>query len=411
MTIPRAAVPPHLLWVNHFAVAPDMGGPTRHAEMGRELARRGWSVTVAASDYHLHRRAYMRRAPDDRRAVHERIDGVDFAWLWASPYTANDLRRVGNWLSFSRALLELPLPEPPRIVIGSTPHLLAALAAWRIARRHRAPFVLEVRDLWPETLAVAGRRKGAGYLGMWMLARHLYAVASRIIVLAEGTASYLARHGVPEHKLVFVPNGIDAARFIAPEVAGGDACRLVYAGAHGPANGLDAVLDAAELLRARTDIRFVLVGDGPAKAQLVASAQARGLHNIEFRDPIPKPEMPAFLASCDAGLMVLKDVPVFAFGVSPNKLFDYWGAGLPVVCNVAGEVASPVAACDGGIQAASASGRALADAVLAIADRSAAERRAMGRRGREWVVEERDRARLAGRLEDVLVSLRPEVAA
>ena len=397
---------PSLLWVNHFAVAPDMGGPTRHIEMSRELVRRGWNVTIAASDFHLHRRTYMRRTGASDRAVYrEPLDGAEFAWLWASPYASNDHRRIRNWLTFSRSLLSMPQPMAPSVVIGSSPHLFAALAAYRVARRHRAPFVLEVRDLWPESLQVAGRRAGPGYLGLWSLARFLYRVAERIIVLAEGSGAYLADHGVPREKLVFLPNGVDVVRFVTEEPPPRASLRLVYTGAHGPANGLDAVLDAAERLRHRREVEFVLVGDGPSKAALQRSADARALDNVTFLDPVPKTEIPALLASADAGLMVLRDTPVFAFGVSPNKLFDYWAAGLPVICNVPGEVAASLRIANGGIQAADASGAALAEAIERMLRQSPSERRQLGRNGRAWVIAHRDRAVLARTLDVLLRDL------
>jgi len=396
-----------ILWVNHFAVVPAMGGGTRHIELGRELVRRGWQVTLVASDFHVHQRTYQRRdSASDREVRHESVDGVDVAWLWASPYVHNDLKRVGNWLTFARSLLRLDLSDAkPRVVIGSSPHLFAATAAWVVAKRQRVPFVLEVRDLWPESLAVAGRRRGPGYAAFWLLARFLYRVADRIIVLAEGVESYLAERGIPKDKLVFVPNGVDTGTFDSTPPAPRESLKLVYAGAHGPANGLDAVVDAADELRDEKRVAFVLLGDGPAKAVLQLDAARRGLSNLEFVDSIPKSQMPAFLAGCDAGLMVLKDVPVFAFGVSPNKLFDYWAASLPVVCNVPGEVATLLERAHGGVQAADSSGQALAAAIRAMLAIKPAERAALGASGRAWVARERSRPVLADRIERMLTSL------
>jgi glycosyltransferase involved in cell wall biosynthesis len=393
-----------LLWVNHFAAAPDMGGGTRHIELSRELVCRGWQVTLAASDFHLHRRAYTRRRSSaERNPITERIDGVDVAWLWTSPYTGNDLRRLGNWISFARSLLALDVRHaPPDVVIGSSPQLFAAWAGWRVARRAGVPFVFEVRDLWPETLQVTGRRRGPRYWALWVLARLLYRVADHVIVLAPGVASYLAARGIPGSRITLVPNGVDTSQFKENGAAPREVLRLVYAGAHGPINGLDTVLEAARLLESEPRVSFVLLGDGPAKSELVARAQSAGLRNLTFADPIPKSDMPAFLASCDAGLMVLREAPLFDFGVSPNKLFDYWAASLPVVCNVGGEVASWVRSAGGGVQAADGSGPALADAVRRLLALAPAERRRLGSSGRRWVEREHDRAHLANRLDVVL---------
>ena len=384
-----------------------MGGGTRHFEMGRELARRGWSVTIAASDFHLHGRRYMRRATEtDRSPRVETLDGVRFTWLWAAPYEKNDSRRVWNWVSFGRSLTRwLNSAERPDVIIGSTPHLFAALAAWRAARRHQVPFVLEVRDLWPESLAVSGGRRGPTYWALHLLARFLYRVADLIVVLARGVGDFLARTGVAPHRIVLAPNGVDVSAYRESTPPPRASIRLAYAGAHGPANGLEAVLDAAALLRDDERVAFELVGDGPSKPTLVASARSRGLENVHFREPISKQAMPAFLGECDAGLMVLKDVPLFSFGVSPNKLFDYWGASLPVVCNVPGDVAELVRQSDGGVQARDASGVALADAINLLLTMTPAERAAMGARGRAWVARERDRPVLTARIDGALRGL------
>lgn len=400
---------PRLLWVNHFAVTRDMGGGTRHVELGRELVGRGWEVTLAASDFHLHHRRYTRRRDAAERApVRETVDGVRVEWLWAAPYERNDLRRVRNWLSFGASLLSDDLAgHEPDLVIGSTPHLFAAHAARRLARRRGVPFVLEVRDLWPESLAVGGRVHGPGYWLLWTLARSLYRSADHILVLARGVADYLRALGVPASRITVVPNGVDLAAYGSARPAPRERLRLVYAGAHGPANGLETVLEAAHLLRDDARVSFLLVGDGPAKPALAERARALGLERVELRDSVPKTSMPALLADCDAGLMVLKELPLFAFGVSPNKIFDYWGAALPVICNVPGEVGGWVRDAGGGVQAADGSAAALAEAIRRLSMLAPDERRRLGERGRAWVAREHDRPVLAARLDTALRALLP----
>lgn len=399
---------PSLLWINHFAVSPSDGGGTRHFELARELTTRNWRVTVAASDFHYHSRNYTRRpGPDSRAPVPEHLEGVDFLWLWSAPYTRNDWRRGWNWVSFGQSLSRWqPNGSSPQVVIGSSPHLFAARAGARMASRLGVPFVLEVRDLWPESLLAAGGRKGPAYHAFGAMARRLYDRADRIVVLARGSAEHIARYGVDERKIVYVPNGVDVTAFTKlPRATSDDSFTLVYAGAHGPANGLDAVLDAAERLRDDSRVRFLLVGDGPAKSALREDAVRRNLSNVEFREPVAKSEIPALFASASAGLMVLRDSPLFAYGVSPNKLFDYFGAALPVVCNVPGDVAGMVADANGGEQAKDSSGAALADAVRRLVARPPAEREKMGLAGRAWVAREHSRPVLAERLDGMLREL------
>jgi len=400
--------PLHLLWINHFAIAPTDGGGTRHFDLAQALRPHGWHVTIAASDFHLHSRGYTRRlTPHARSAIAERVDDVDFLWLWAAPYTTNDWRRARNWLSFSRSLARLSPDVAPRpdVIIGSSPHLFAALAALRMARRLRVPFVLEVRDLWPDSIVAAGGRRGPAFHALGTLAKYLYARADRVIILARGTGDHLASLGVSPTRMVYVPNGADPmpAPAIAPRPAA--PFTLIYAGAHGPANGLDTVLDAAALLRDHP-IHILLVGDGPSKPALAMRAAREALPNVELRDPVPKTAMPALLASADAGLMVLRDARLFSFGVSPNKLFDYLAAGLPVVCNVPGDVATMLREARAGEQTTDASPRALANAILRLAQRSPQDLRAMGDSARAWVGREHGRPVLAQRID---AALRPLV--
>jgi len=291
------------------------------------------------------------------------------------------------------------------VVIGSSPQPFAALGAWALAQRLGVPFVFEVRDLWPESLeAVAGRR-GPFYRLVGVVARFLYRKADAVIVLARGSAPVIEAAGVTRDRIWFIPNGISPDCF--PEITRPPRpnLTLMYAGAHGPANGLEAVLDAAERLRDDSKIRFLLVGDGPAKAGLLAEAARRGLTNVEFRDPLSKPELVALMAEVDAGLMILKETPLFAYGVSPNKLFDYFGASLPVVCNVPGEVAEMLRDAAAGVQTADGSGTALAAAVRQMAALPVDTRASMGRQGRAWVLRERDRDKLGATLDGLLERL------
>ncbi|MBT9253591.1 MAG: glycosyltransferase family 4 protein [Brockia lithotrophica] len=170
------------------------------------------------------------------------------------------------------------------------------------------------------------------------------------------------------------------------------------------ANDLDRVLDAAHLLQKGGNgkaIRFVLVGDGPEKERLMQRAREMGLHNVEFRDPVPKREVFRVLAEADAFLLLLKEAPVFRFGASPNKLYDYMAMGRPVIFAVNSPY-NPVQESHSGITVSDASPEALAQAVHALASLPREEREAMGRRGRAYVEEHHSFPRLAEQLEEIL---------
>ncbi len=238
-----------------------------------------------------------------------------------------------------------------------------------------------------------------------VLADHLYRRASAIVVLAEPNREHIAERGVDPAGIHYVPNGVDltAMSFDRQPRQADSPVVFVYAGAHGPANGLDVVVDACTLLERSgvTGIRVVLVGDGPAKAELRERARSAGATNVEFRDPVPKNMVPELLASADVGLMVLADVELFRTGVSPNKLFDYLALDLPVLTNVPGLVADIVNQSRAGLTADPGDPAALAGAMVQLAGELGTEPERY-RAGRAFVAEHHDRRVLADRLISVL---------
>jgi glycosyltransferase involved in cell wall biosynthesis len=403
---------PAVWWVNQFAKTPDLPGGTRHYEMSARLAARGWSVTLVASDLNLTTRRYMRRKDaSDRRPIEEQGAGFRIVWLPAGSYERNDWRRAISMLSFSWHAFRTLLRSTQRgdVVIGSSPHLLAALASWAGARIRRARFVLEVRDLWPESLVAVQGSETLLSRVLRPVATLLYRRSDSIVVLAKGSEDHLKRLGIPGSKIHWIPNGFapgadpalnrsalpDSLEWIADENV------FIYAGAHGPANGLEILIDVAEILtERRVPARILLLGDGPSKVELQSDVEQRGVDALVFHPPVVKSLVPSLLHHCVGGLMILKDAPLFAYGVSPNKLFDYLGAGLPVVANVPGDVAQILAECDGGVSVSPNDAAAIADAIERILGDP-------GRRlgAQQWVRENYSRDRLAERLERVIADI------
>ena len=386
-----------VLVLNHFAVPAEQAGGTRHTELFDRLDGE-WSYALVGADRSLLTGERSHRSAGTYRAVR------------TTPYRGNGISRIMNWLSYAASATLFGMRQRQvDVVYASSPHLLAGLAGWIVARIRRAAFVLEIRDLWPRILVDMGRMRSTSpfYRLLRSLERFLYRQADEVVVLAQGSANTI-RADCPEvARITFLPNGSDPAMFAVDEDR--DALRqrygmtglaFVYAGAHGPANGLGLVLDAAEQLqRDLPEVEFVLVGDGAEKPQLVADASRRGLDNVRFLDPIPKSEMPQLLAAGDVGLHVLADVPLFRYGVSPNKLFDYMAAGLPVVTNCPGEVEETVNSAHAGIAVAP---NEIDVAVRRFVAAPVEQRESWGRAGRDFIVEHRSREVIAGQLADVL---------
>jgi glycosyltransferase involved in cell wall biosynthesis len=380
--------------LNHFAVPEGAAGGTRHIEMFGALEDR-WDVRIIAADRNLLDRRKM-TSPDPR-----------FRFVPTTPYRDNGPARIANWMSYTVGAVALGLfGARPAVVYASSPHLLAGLAGWMIARLRRAGFILEVRDLWPQILIQMGRARNGSvtYRILERIERRLYRSADAIVVLAQGSEPRIRAMAGPGVKVVLVPNGADTDRFldVHPDL-GAEPMTFIYAGAHGPANGLHLLLDAAKELEAESWTgQIVLVGDGVDKHALKDRAEALGLRQVAFRDSIPKVDMAGVLGSSQVGLHVLADVPMFRHGVSPNKLFEYMAAGLPVITNTPGEVSGVVTEAAAGI---ACEPHDMAGAMRRMAALPLSERQAMGASGREWVGLHRSRRVLAETIDHLMVSV------
>jgi glycosyltransferase involved in cell wall biosynthesis len=410
------------IWIlNHYALPPDRAGGTRHYEFGRLLAGWGHDVTIFASSFSHFSLTEERLAPGERRLV-QVVDGVRFVWIRTTPYRGNDRRRVLNMASYAAGVLRAQRAFPrPDVVVGSCVHPLAVAAAWVIGAVRRVPFVFEVRDLWPQTLIDMGALPGRGAAARVLRAaeRFLYHRSRLVISLLPGAVEYITATGVPEEKIIYIPNGT-AGFPPAPPVpatsAAGDRIsqwrrdgRLVagYVGSHGAANGVDVLVRAAAVLRDRGigGIALVLVGDGPDKPRCEQLAAGLGLGDdtILFVPPVPKRAVPGVLAALDVTLFPLRDVPVFRYGLSSNKLFDYLASGRPVVC--ASTLAdNPVRASGGGI-CVRPEPEEVAGALAELAAAGPAGRRALGEQGRAWVRRHHDMTTLAERFLRALESV------
>ena len=394
------------LWlVNHYAILPQQAGGTRHYTLARELVERGHQVTIVASsfDHTTQQEMHLRDGASSRLEV---VDGVRFLWLRTPPYSGNSARRLWNTMVFARkvhGLRAADLGGPPDVVLGSSPHLFAAWAAERLARRHRVPFVLEVRDLWPQSLVDLGNFSEGHPFIRWLeyIERGLYRRANRIVTLLPGAGEHIVQKGGRPERIVWIPNGVGTDGLPPPKPpTPKDTIELMYAGTHGLANGLQVILEAADKLRT-APVRFRLIGDGPDKPRLMAEAEKRKLANVTFEPPVPKKQIPDLLREADAFLMVLRDSPVFRWGVSPNKLFDYMAAARPIIFSVNTSL-NPVESAGAGITVPAENADALAGAILRLLSMSPEERWEMGLNGRKYVEINHDLSRLSSKLESVL---------
>ena len=377
------------LWlINQFANTPDLPGHTRQFEVAAGLATEGWQVEVFASDFNLTQREY-RRLRFPRLWSAERPAGICWTWLWVSPYCRNNWKRQLNMLSFCLhlalrlgppAVLGRLIGRAPDVILASSPQLPAAFTCLWIARLTGIPFVLEVRDLWPQVLIDQGGKSLSSpmvRLLTWM-ERVLYRHASTVVVLAKGAEPFVRERGA--RKTAWLPNGPDLELF-SPRPLPPDrhVFAVLYAGAHGDANALENVITAARSLEQKqSPVRIRFVGDGPEKQALMRLAS--DLKSVSFESPVPKAQIPDLMAGADAILLSLRDVPLFRYGVSPNKLYDAYALGRPVITTVAGAINAEVEEHRVGVTAPPGDPNALAVAIQRLMNTPRCERQAMSER-------------------------------
>jgi glycosyltransferase involved in cell wall biosynthesis len=407
----------NILYLNHYAGSPALGMEYRPYYLAREWVRAGHQVQIVAADY-SHVRARQPQAGD------ETVDGINYRWLPTPPYQGNGVGRVWNiwrylaqvWAQ-SRSLVQGFKPD---VVIASSTYPMDIWVARRITRLSReqadknaspqapkrasgraagARLVFEVHDLWPlSPIELSGMSPRHPFIRLCQAAEHTaYRDADLVVSMLPKVQGHMAAHGLDLRKLQIVPNGIsldewtgtapplraDLATLIAVQRAAGRTV-VGYAGSMGLPNALDVLLDAAALLKTEP-IAIVMVGDGHERARLAQRLADEGLVNVSLLPPIPKAMIPSLLARFDIAYIGWQRVPIYRFGIAPNKLMDYMMAGCTVLHSVdAGN--DPVAESGCGLTVAPESAPAVADGLRRLAALPADERRAMGQRGRAFVL-------------------------
>ncbi|HTW22675.1 MAG TPA: glycosyltransferase family 4 protein [Candidatus Baltobacteraceae bacterium] len=401
----------NIWWFSQYASTPDQQF-TAQFDLAKRLVERGHRVTFFSAGFSHYRFQEIRlKTGEPWRA--EECGGVRFVWIRTPAYARNDWRRARNICAYAWRAFRLARSweETPDVVIGTTFHPLASLAACATAASKRRPFVFEVKDLWPLTAVEFGRlaprnpvAKALGHLERFLARR-----ASRIMTTLPGAAEYYERLGVRPESVTWIPNGLELDRYASLSAYSGrlsNPCTLLYAGGMVSANALDTILLAARIEMAnRPNVRFVFVGGGQDKPRLVAMAQELRLSNVEFRDAVPKSELHRVMEEADALLLSMRNLPaLYRYGMSFNKLCDYAAAGRPIL--FAGSPShNLVEEFRCGIVIPPEDPRALSSAIQQFLDMSDAERAEMGRNGIRCAKERFDMAMLAERLEQMLVSI------
>ena len=404
----------HVLYLHqYFATRKGMTG-TRSYEFARHLVGKGHRVTMITSG----RFNDEFPVPEGMKYVKVETEGfcvVSIAAAYNDPQIGSGMsswRRMINFYSFANlaARVGRKLDKPDVVYATHTP-LTIGLPGIALGRYFNIPFVFEVRDLWPEALINVGALKNP--LGIWWLgrmAKKIYSAANHIVALSPGMKEGIIRAGVPAEQVTVIPNGSDLGLF-RPDLDGtawrkklglGDRFAAIYFGAMGLANGLEYVIEAANILaeRGKDNIVIVLHGDGGKRPELEKMVRDYKLTNVIFNDLVPdKSEVARLVASFQVCLTIYRSAKENTW--SPNKMFDAFSSGKPVLVNVGGWLGDMVEDNNCGKSLDPHRPDALAGALEELAA-DAKLCREMGSNARALAEREFDRSNLADRFESVL---------
>lgn len=397
----------NILYINHYAGSIQHGMEYRPYYLAREWVNLGHRVTIVASSYSHLRQKNIVLCSGHSYAT-EIIDGVNYIWCKTPKYLENGLKRVINILVFLhrlRAIRHKLINElRPDLVIASSTYPFDTKIAYQIARTAKAKFIYEVHDLWPLTpIEVGGMSRWHPFLLAMQLAENFgYQHADKVVSLLPKARDYMLEHGLQAAKFVHIPNGVVIGDWLNANQKMPDEHRRVlnklkyqehkfiiaYAGGMGESNALDYLLSAAKLIEDQP-VALVLVGDGVLKMHFAQRISAEQLHNVHLMPAINKLQIPDFLAACDALYIGWNNLPIYRFGICPNKLFDYMLAKKPVIHSVsAGNDLVREANC--GISVAAADCFAIAQALVSISKMKVADLANLAQNGYDFVLRYHD---------------------
>ncbi len=401
-----------ILFLSHY-FPPEVNAPaTRTYEHCKEWVKQGHEVTVVSCvPHHPMGKAYP--GYKNRFYQVEEKDGIRAIKVWTY-ITANEgfVKRTWNYIFYMKmAIWIAPFIGKADVVISTSPQFFNGLAGYFVSRLKRAPWILEIRDLWPESILTVGAIKNKTIIKILeYLEMFAYRKADLIVPVTDAFKTYMVDKGVDESKIHVVTNGVnldfykpaEKSQALAEELGVSGKFVAAYVGTHGMAHHLETILEAAQQCD-NPDIVFLMVGDGAERERLLRMKQEMGLDNVVMVRQLPKEKMPALWSITDVSLVLLKRSDLFK-SVIPSKIFESMAMQCPIILGVEGEVKGIIEQAESGICIEPESASGLLQAVSRLQDDSKLAAQ-IGEHGRRYVSEHYDRAMLAKRFEELIVTL------
>jgi glycosyltransferase involved in cell wall biosynthesis len=337
------------IWIlNHYAGPPEVTGGVRHYKFAENLISKGYKVIVfAASSRH---NTAGNLIQDNRKYIKKQYNGVPFVFIKARSYMGNGKARIFNILDYTLGLMSVSKKfgnDQPDVIYASSVHPLTWVAGYRLAKRYNAKFIAETRDFWPETLVAMGKISRNSIIAkfLYKLEYFIYKKADKLIFTMPGGKEYVDKIGIDTSKVYYINNGVDLDEFnrnkneynyTDEDLDDNRKFKVLYTGSMGIANELSYLIKAAEMIQNKgfQDIKFILFGDGYQRSELESYVYKQGITNIIFKGRIDKKRIPSVLSKSDLNIFTGKHIDLYKYGLSLNKMFEYFASGKPTLSNI-----------------------------------------------------------------------------
>lgn len=399
----------NILLINQYSYPPGKSNWRRHFDLFRNFSKESYNIDVISGSFVHDRKEEILNKNEKYRLINS--EGIKYHILSGILYKSKIVRMLSMVQFFFKVLFfSKRLENKPNVIYASSPHPFNGLAGMYLARKYKCPFILEIRDLWPETWVAMGAttRKSVLYKVFAYIEKVLYKNADKIVTLTANK-DYYTLVGVDKKKVEIVSNGVDLVKYDSlsreksPIKFSENKFNILYTGAHGTANCLEFILEVAKLIK-NDEIIFNFIGEGEKKEELIKKAEDYSLKNVRFYSPINKNSIPSTLKNGDAMILPVRNEPLYKYGISPNKMYEYFASSKPIIFS--GTVANDmVKEANAGISVEAENIEKIKEAVLSLYNMSNEEREILGENGRKYVEENYDTKILSKKIEKIILNL------
>ncbi|WP_346877778.1 MULTISPECIES: glycosyltransferase family 4 protein [unclassified Clostridium] len=395
---------------------PEVGAPqNRIFEFAKQLKKFGHEVTILTAMPNYPRGEIFEEYRG-KKIVKETIDGIDIVRTGIYATKSKDfVKRLRNYLSFtwSSVFSGAKHIEKQDVIITESPPLFLGWSGYVLSKMKKAKFIFNVSDLWPESAVKLGvlNNKAMIRASTW-LEEFCYRKAAAVTGQTKGIVDNIVSRGFDKNKVHIITNGVDTEFFkkenrseeFRESIGIKNKFAVVYAGIHGIAQGLEVLVDAAEIIKEEKEIQIVFIGEGPEKPMLMNKVKEKKLENVSFLPMQDKKDMPKIIASMDATVVPLKKLDIFK-GALPSKMFENLASEIPIVLAVEGEAENLINDAQAGIVVEPENSKEIAKAILKL-HKNKELREDLGKNGRSYVMNNFSREAIARKLENILLDLK-----